>query len=249
MLLMALAKNACARIACARIARLSMASVVALSATLTLSGCSSLAPLPKDPKTQEAPVAADQSSAQYAGRFSMVVTGDRPESISGRFTLTTSLLTGVLLELYSPFGQLQARLQSTSKQAKIELADGGVRVSESEQDDANLADKLLLNSTGIQIPVASLTHWISLAGQKKNLNNGTNSNEKLEFDTNDRLISASASGWQASVDRWTATNRPKRLILNWSSALPSANQSANPAQPARDLAKEVQIRIFIDEQE
>jgi outer membrane biogenesis lipoprotein LolB len=118
------------------------------------------------------------------------------QSVAGRFLLEQTSGQTTVLELYSPLGQLSARLEWAPGKARLQLAG-------KEPLNATSMDELSETTLGWRVPLERLPIW--LRGQA-----ASNS----QFDPNGRLIAATDKGWRLLVDDWTGL-LPKRLNINW----------------------------------
>jgi outer membrane lipoprotein LolB len=92
----------------------------------------------------------------YAGRFTLVVTGDdRHETASGRFALTVDH-PYVTLDLSTPLGNTVARVQSGPAGARLTVPSGGELRTAQGPD----ADALSLQVLGWTLPVSGISDWI-----------------------------------------------------------------------------------------
>jgi outer membrane biogenesis lipoprotein LolB len=139
------------------------------------------------------------------------------QSVAGRFLLEQTLGQTTVLELYSPLGQLSARLEWAQGKARLQLAG-------KEPLNATSMDELSETALGWRVPLERLPIW--LRGQA-----ASNS----QFDPNGRLIAATDKGWRLLVDDWMGP-LPKRLNISWPDGEPET----------RTADRSVRLRLILD---
>ncbi len=139
------------------------------------------------------------------------------QSVAGRFLLEQTLGQTTVLELYSPLGQLSARLEWAPGKARLQLAG-------KEPLNATSMDELSETALGWRVPIERLPIW--LGGQA-----ASNS----QFDSSGRLVAATDKGWRLLVDDWMGS-LPKRLNINWPDGEPQTSTAD----------RSVKLRLILD---
>jgi len=86
-----------------------------------------------------------------AGRFSLQIDSQPPQSFISSFDLTGGWPEG-MLNIYNPLGLQMARLEWTAQSARLVLG--------SKVQEASSLESLVLQLTGTQLPTAALIDWL-----------------------------------------------------------------------------------------
>ena len=105
-----------------------------------------------DSQSQEASSGHKSSKAYRAGRFSLLIDTEPPQSYIASFDLSGGWPEGVLT-VYNPLGMQMAKAEWTSQIARL-LQGSQVREFE------NL-EQLIFQTTGTKLPAAALVDWLS----------------------------------------------------------------------------------------
>jgi len=162
--------------------------LIAALAALLLAGCTTVpAPSPLAARVDFAADGRLAARGELAGRTVN-------ENVHFRWRRSGDQVT---VELGSPLGDTQARLQVTPAEATLRMADG-------RSAKAPDADALLAELTGLALPVAQLRWWIEGTAAPQSpateLPGETPGSRRLE-----------QAGWQVSL--YEAAPYPRRLVL------------------------------------
>ncbi len=216
-----------------------------LAAALLVSACASAPRLAGSPTLLE-----------YSGRFSVSWRTDVGDSTTqrsaGRFLLRVDGPRSEL-EVSSPLGQTLAVANVAPGAASLVTANGA-------RFDAADAQALTEQAFGWPAPLAQLPQWLSGASRGAGVPAGSPAPDGrgTAGTTNPPAMQATRfvdSNWQVSIEAWQK-GAPKRLVLSWPAvALPESAPGATPALGAngepkaaeRPLAREVELRLVVDE--
>ena len=121
----------------------SLYRIAAVVAIILIAGCA---------RPYSANRAFDAQTDAYAGRLSLQVASDPPQSFSGNFDLKGNAANGELT-LISPLGNVVGVLRWTPGEAVLDSGNGKV------QRFASI-DDLMLQATGASIPIEALFAWL-----------------------------------------------------------------------------------------
>lgn len=102
--------------------------------------------------TQVVEVQAEVTAPAFkAGRFSLQVDSQPPQSFISSFDLTGGWPNGVL-NIYNPLGMQMARVEWTAQSSRLAMG--------SQVREAASLESLILQLTGTQLPTAALIDWL-----------------------------------------------------------------------------------------
>lgn len=135
----------------------------------------------------------------HAGRFSLVVGGEKPENVSGRFTLAVHG-ADLTLDLATPIGTTLARIELTGAGARL-IAQTPDGPSELRGPDA---EALTYQVFGWTLPVSGLADWILGRPAPDRPANTRREDGKI--------VAFEQDGWSFEVLERFANDAPRRLL-------------------------------------
>ncbi|HEU0202176.1 MAG TPA: outer membrane lipoprotein LolB, partial [Burkholderiaceae bacterium] len=155
----------------------------------------------------------------HTGRFSLVVGGEKPENVSGRFTLAVHAPDRTL-DLATPIGTTLAR---------IELTPAGARLIAQTQDGPTElrgpdAEALTYEVFGWTLPMDGLADWI--------LGRPAPDRPANTWREDGKIVAFEQDGWSFEVLERFPNDMPRRLLAR---------------RPARLDAPPLTLRLVLDE--
>jgi outer membrane lipoprotein LolB len=167
---------------------------------LLLSACTTLAPIAPVTQTDETAISSNHNAASLGGRFAVRIDKNgKPESTHGNFFWLSSPNQSYL-EILSPFGQSQLRIELHPQH--IIISRPGQAAHQAMDPDTALAEWL-----GFRVPLAHFIQWLNGPSDSATLTNAVRSNH-------DKDLTIYQDGWTITyLDHVNPHVPPKRINL------------------------------------
>ena len=182
------------------VVRFLLARALAIAPPILLAACTTL----PDRLTLPAALVLRQPAANFTatGRIAARDTGDSNRGFSGGFAWTHKSVEDVV-ELWTPLGQIAARVTMTVAGAEIEYPDRRRTIAASTEE-------YLSEAIGVALPLSALPHWLQAMPLVR-------VPYRAETDSKGRLVTLWQNGWQISYTDYsdeTTSAYPTRMRLS-----------------------------------